>query len=264
MKHEKTRSTKNTILTILIILFACVALFSAYKLISAALEYKKGRDIYSGISGNVIIPDTSGLPGSPDETDKPKEDNFRRVNFEELKKISSNAIGWIYCPDTHIDYPLVQGPDNDYYLRRAVDGSDFLYGSIFLDYRNAPDFSDANTIIYGHQSNDGAMFEDVRKFKDQAFYEEHPYFYLTLEDGNYLMEVFSSYVTSAVSASYRRTFATADDHQIWLDMVISSSDIKTGIKPTQKDRIVTLSTCTYEYENARYVLHGRLVKLEDE
>ena len=264
--EKKKKKKKGGILFwILIAVFACVAIFSAYKLIGIMLTYKHGRDMYSNIENNVIVvPDTSDLPGNPDDGDRKKTDYFQNVDFDALKEITDNAIGWIYCPNTHVNYPMVQGPDNDYYLRRAVDGSEFIYGSIFLDYRNAPDFSDQNTIIYGHQSNDGRMFEDVRKFKDQSYYDDHPFFYLTLEDGKYLMEIFSAYVTSSSSSAYKRTFNTDEDYQLWISKVISMSAVRTGVKPTTEDHIVTLSTCTYEYDNARFVLHGRLVKLEEE
>ena len=268
--QENTRQKKKkkrVLFWVLIVIFAAIAIFSAYKLIDIALTYKHGRDMYSNIENNVIVPDvpdTSDLPGVPDDERKKNEDHFKNVDFDALKDVTENAVGWIYCPDTHINYPLVQGPDNDYYLRRAVDGSDFIYGSIFLDYRNSRDFSDRNTIIYGHQSNDGAMFEDVRKFKDQSYYEGHPFFYITLEDGKYLLEVFSAYVTSAVSNAYRRNFDTVESYQSWISEISSQSSIRTGVKPATSDHIVTLSTCTYEYENARFVLHGRLVKLDED
>ena len=267
-ENEKKKKKKGGILFwLLIVIFAGVAIFSAYKLISIQLTYKHGRDMYSNIENNVIVPnvpDTSNLPGVPDDERKKNNDQFKDVDFDALKSITENAVGWIYCPDTHVNYPLVQGPDNDYYLRRAVDGSDFIYGSIFLDYRNERDFSDNNTIIYGHQSNDGAMFEDVRKFKDQEYYDNHPFFYITLEDGKYLLEVFSAYVTSSVSSAYRRNFDTTEEFQSWLGEISSLSSVKTGVRPTTEAKIVTLSTCTYEYENARFVLHGRLVKLDDD
>ena len=104
----------------------------------------------------------------------------------------------------------------------------------------------------------------MRKFKDQSYYDDHPFFYLTLEDGKYLMEIFSAYVTSSSSSAYKRTFNTDEDYQLWISKVISMSAVRTGVKPTTEDHIVTLSTCTYEYDNARFVLHGRLVKLEEE
>ena len=262
--EKKKKKKKSVLIPVLIIIFAGVAVFSGYKLFNILHTYKVGRDTYSNIEKNVIIPDTSDKSGISDDSDPKEVQHFRNVDFEALKGITDNAVGWIYCPGTHVDYPLVQGPDNQYYLRRAVDGSEFLYGSIYLDYRSSRDFTDLNTVIYGHQSNDGAMFEDIRKYKDQSFFDKHPFFYLTLEDGNYILEVFSAYVTPSVSSAYRMNFESDDEYRIWLNDITSKSDVKTGVRPDTQDRIVTLSTCTYEYDNARYVVHGRLVKVETE
>ena len=261
-QEEKKKKKGGILFWILICICAGAALFSGYKLWGIIKDYRVGRTTYNEVEKKVIIP--AETSGTPDDSDHTSEDHFKDIDFSALKEINEDAIGWIYCPGTKINYPMLHAADNSKYLRMTPDYKYYIGGSIFVDYRNSPDFTDKNTIVYGHQMNDGTMFEALRSFKSQQFYEEHPYFYITLQDGKYLMEVFSCYVTNAVSSSYNRVFQSDEEFLTWLNEISYKSNVITGIKPSIDDRIVTLSTCTYDFENARYVVHGRLVKLDVE
>ena len=120
--QSKSTSKKNIILYALIIVFSCTLLFSAYKIYSIMSEYNEGTSTYSNLTEDVK------------STDK-------QIDFDKLKSINPDIIGWIYSEGTVIDYPVVQGSDNDYYLRRLLDGSYNIAGTIFMDYKNSSDLS---------------------------------------------------------------------------------------------------------------------------
>ena len=125
-------------------------------------------------------------------------------------------------------------------------------------------FQDRNTIIYGHNVKHGTMFAELEKFKEQAFFEKHPYLYIFTEKQNYRCEIFSMYSTTATSDSYRLQYADDADFMSYVDMVKKRSDFKRAITIQNRDRIVSLSTCSYERDGQpselRYLLHAVLVK----
>ncbi len=102
-----------------------------------------------------------------------------------------NSVGWIYVPDTHINYPIMQSDDNDFYLHRAADGSYLYAGSIFLDYRCNADFSGVSSILYGHNMSNCSMFADVINFTDKAYFDSHRYGWLTTENDVYCVQFFA-------------------------------------------------------------------------
>jgi SrtB family sortase len=106
----------------------------------------------------------------------------------------------VYIPvvdeDTAINYPVTQGADNDYYLKRLYDGTANKSGCLFVDYENAKDFSDRNTIIYGHNLLDGSMLSELTQYQEQAYYDAHPDMLLATSDGDFIVEVFAAFVAS--------------------------------------------------------------------
>ena len=112
-------------------------------------------------------------------------------SFDSLKKENPEVIGWITVPDTEIDYPIVQAADNSKYLNTDVKGEFALCGSIFLDYRNASDFSDVNSVIYGHYMQKESMFGDLKLFADEEFFQTHCYGELYFNGQWHTLELFS-------------------------------------------------------------------------
>lgn len=183
------------------------------------------------------------------------------VDFEALWETNEDVVGWIYCEDTPINFPVVQAEDNDHYLHRLIDGTRNSSGTLFADYRNADDFSDSNTIIYGHNMKNKGMFGTLSNYKQQSYYDEHPLMWLLTPDGNYKVELIAGYVTSSTSEIY--SFGQAEEEVLALaEQSIEKSTFASDFQVLQGDRFVTLSTCSYEYDNARYVLIGRLIPLD--
>ena len=160
-----------------------------------------------------------------------------------------------------MNYPIVQGDDNDYYLKRLLDGSWNSAGTIFADCRNSYDFSDFNTIVYGHNMKNKSMFGTLKKYTKQDYYNEHPFWYLTTLDKKYKVELVAGYVTPNNSNIYALE-KTKEERDRLLAESIKNSIFTSNIKVNENDRLISFSTCSYEYKNARFVLLGVLRELE--
>ena len=184
-----------------------------------------------------------------------------QVDFASLQAVNPDVIGWLYCENTAIDYPVLHGTDNDQYLRHDYTGDYNINGSIFIESENRPDFSDANTIIYGHHMSTGTMFATLEDWADQSFYEDHPVMWLLTPTQDYQVVLVSGHHVSAYSDLYQILHEHNADFEHFLMEATSSSDFTpvAGADVNMDRNYVMLSTCAYVFDNARYVLHGKLV-----
>ena len=160
-----------------------------------------------------------------------------------------DAVGWLTVPGTRIDYPFVQARDNDYYLRRDLDGNDAMAGTLFLDCRCDISAS-PNLIIYGHNMKNGSMFGTLKSFADKAFFEANTYGTIYLPEGTLRLEFFAYLVVQATDEAVYGV----ERGEGYLDYVRGSARQYRDIGLAGGDRVVTLSTCSYEFNNARMVL----------
>lgn len=233
-----------------ILLSICIAalLFSAYMLYCNWSENDESKQLNAGIVSSFTVEEKkSEVPIS--------------VDFDGLRAQCGDVVGWLYCEGTVINYPVVQSDDNSYYLHRMLDGSYNANGTLFMDYRNDPDLGSLNTIIYGHHMRSGAMFAVLDKFSTQEFYEEHPVVWFLTPQRAYRIDLISSFVTPASSDSYN-VFKTQEELHEYLSDALSRSLFKSSAPTVGIERIVTLSTCAYSYDNARTVVIGRLTPVE--
>lgn len=179
------------------------------------------------------------------------------VDFAALQKANPDIVAWIYSLDTVINYPIVKGTDNVYYLHRLVNGQKNANGTLFMDCQNTGTFGDENTIIYGHHMKNGSMFASLEKYKKQAYYEEHPVMYLLTPEKAYRLVIFAGFVTAADADVYTLQFGEGDRQQ-WLETAMQRSDFQTDVQIEEGEPLVTLSTCDYTYNDARYVVLGVL------
>jgi len=135
-------------------------------------------------------------------------------------------------------------------------------GAIFVDALCAPGFADSNTVIYGHSMNDGSMFGGLEAWKDQAYYEAHPVMWLLTRDACCRVRLFSGYTTSAASGTYTVFRGPGEDFSEYLSGCRARSDFSSGVSLPDDGRYVVLSTCAYDFDGARYVLHGLLEPLQ--
>lgn len=182
----------------------------------------------------------------------------QNIDFEKLEQINKDAAAWLYSPGTEIDYPVMAAQDYNYYLRHLPDGTWNINGSLFIDYNCAPDFSGPLTVIYGHHMKSGdMMFGSLKWYKDQAYYEKHPYIYLYTKQGDYRIDLIYGAVIAA--GKWReQAFMFPENVEAFLAYAESSTTFESETKYQKGDRVVALSTCSYEFDGARYVVLGIL------
>ena len=183
------------------------------------------------------------------------------VDFEKLMQENSDIIGWLYCENTPIQYPVVQSDDNDYYLRRDLHGEYLSGGTLFVDYRCQAVGAEQNFIIYGHNMKNSSMFGTLEKYKQQSYYDEHPVLYYLTADTDYKIELFAGLITKSDSEIYSPSFGDTQSFESVLQSIREKSTFNSDVTVTANDHIVTLSTCSYEFNNARYVVFGKLTRL---
>lgn len=168
-----------------------------------------------------------------------------------------NSIGWIYVPDTQINYSVMYSSDNEFYLHRAVDGSYLRVGSIFLDYRCNADFTGKINVLYGHNMSDGSMFANVMKYVDESYFDSHNYGWLTTENDVYKIDFFSL----SQPENYDDFYDVNADLKLWLNNLRANSFIWRNIGVSEKDKFISLSTCTGSEGSSRTVLTGKIMEV---
>ena len=251
---------KKIICIMLILIFTSGIVIGAIQLYKQYHEYSEGEDSYTDLEDYVKLPEEPEAPSASsvdDETESGGRE-WPAVDFASLQEINPDIVGWIYIERTEINYPVVQGNDNQYYLKHLFSGEWNGSGCIFLDSRNRADFSDRHSIIYGHHMKNGSMFSGLTEYKKQEFYDSHSVALLLTPDKNYEIEFFAGYVASVQDKAWELDFPSDPDFTEWLDKTKERSCFTSGITPAVTDRILTLSTCSYEINNARFVLLGVL------
>ncbi len=162
-----------------------------------------------------------------------------------------------WCEETFGEHPTKLYRANVHeYLHHLFTGEWNSSGCLFMDCQNRPDFLDRHTIIYGHHMDNGSMFQNLMGYKDQSFYDEHPTAQLFTPDSTYTVEFFAEYVTSVDRAAWKLDFASDAEFGEWIENAKEKSLFESPVSSTTADKIVTLSTCSYEFYNARFVVHG--------
>lgn len=241
------KKSKAFFLRVLVLICVGVVLVSLYNIFLQYSEYKSAVNEYEKLSEITQLDDGIG--------DVYEE----QIDFKALREINPDIVGWISVDNININYPIVQAYDNEFYLSVTYTGTSNSSGAIFLDCRNSANFIDRNNIIYGHMMKNGTMFASLTEYKSQSFYEAHPFFMIYTPDASYRCEVFAAYVTPSVSATYVLDFEGANSFTKYIETAINNSLIATDITPGSSDKIVTLSTCDYTYDDARMVVQARMI-----
>lgn len=250
-------------MALLIIVFA-VSAWNVWKILS---DYQAGVDNYSNLEQYVsfegeppAFEEDIGRSDAVNQDEETMPDGLNdaalpSVDFATLSEINSDIVAWIYIEGTEINYPVVQGNDNSYYLNHLFDGTKNKAGCLFLDSRLESDFTEKNNVIYGHHLKNGTMFTDLMEYKKQEFYDDHMRALLFTPTGEYEVLFFSGYVSNTASRAWEIDFSDITFEE-WLLEIIDNSCFESHIMPTVEDQVITLSTCTYEFNDARFVLHG--------
>ena len=263
----------SPVLTILFVIALGVFLFSAWKLYTIYSGYKAGVDEYNSLEEAYTKDyteeeDSSGpeeeepAPVGPSGRERLIEDAEPplTVDFDELKKINPEVVGWIYVdafPET-ISYPLLRGTDNDYYLHHTFKKQYLFAGSIFENFENRADFTDPNTIIYGHNMKNRSMFGNLKFLKEQERYDKDPYFWILTPQGNFRYKIYAVMDTPVNSDVYTLFSDGGPEVLEWMEKQQKASTVENDIPLEEDDLTVTLSTCTAN-SSVRCVVLGKLV-----
>ena len=261
--EQKKKKKSDVLLTIVLIVAIAVFCYAAFNLYHIYTEYKKGTDEYNQIEEMAVTErdaDSAEVAGPNAQLKPPIE-----VDFDKLKSVNEDVVGWIYVdalPD--ISYPIVKGKDNQTYLHQTYEKNYNFAGTIFVDYENSGDFSDCNTLVYGHNMKNGSMFGHLKKFReDDRLYKQDKYFWILTPERNYRYEIISAYTTGVNSDTYTLFKGPGEEFEKYLETIKGYSEIQTDDTDlTIKDKIVTLSTCTGN-ESTRFVVQGKRVDAED-
>lgn len=176
-------------------------------------------------------------------------------------EINEDMVGWIKIPDTIIDYPILQGNDNAHYLHADIYNNYSVEGCIIMDFRVNIQRMQNHTLIYGHNMKRGTMFHEITSYKDEEFYNAHPYIEFDTLYDDMLWEVFSVHI---ISKDYLDILdfplADEDKYQAYLDDIVNRAMFDSDVEVTTEDQILTLITCSYEFDGARTIVHAKLVE----
>ena len=182
-----------------------------------------------------------------------------QIDLDALREVNEDVIGWIHIPDTVISYPLLHWTDNDFYLNHTWMQTKNSGGAIFMECENEPDFSDFNTIIYGHNLLDDSMFGGLSKYKNEEYAKEHPSIYIVTDRGVFCYDVFAAHRVGIDTIMYATDLTTEYRKEEFLRFTKEYSRVDLGKEPAVRDKILTLSTCSGGHD-ARWVVQGMLVE----
>lgn len=212
----------------------------------------------AGHSGSAQSGEDYGDGAKSDEAVVLQQDSASEVDFEAIRQTCKDVVGWLQLKDSVIDYPVVQGQDNAYYLNHLPDGTPNESGSIMMDQANSNTFADAVTILHGHNMHSGAMFGDLDLYADEAYYRAHPVMHLFTPEEDYKVCVFAAYTVDGNTFDYATSFSDEAAFKAFIQQAMSETPYDTGITVNYGDRIILLSTCAYSYKDARFVVLGKL------
>lgn len=260
---KKKRSAKYYILEgirkIILVVALGVFTYASYELTNIYLNYKEGDEAYENMEKMFEIPN---VEASEQETDvygntivNSKQTTEWNYDFNKLVSANSDAVGWIR-QDNIISYPIVGGTDNTYYLTHNALHAENNAGAIFLDYRVEGGLEAQNCIIYGHDMLNDSMFGTLIKYRSKSYYNEHPTFDIYIGEKGYKYYVFAAYETEQIGDTYSYNFASDEEYQNYLDDCMGRRlyDTGVGVSAAEKNKIITLSTCTRHDQTKRMIV----------
>lgn len=223
---KQSMKTAAVAFAITLLIFGIV--FSAYQLWNVLHDTQKATQEYADMQQQFSVQIEDGAP---------------TINWPTLQAQYPDIVAWLTCPDTDLNYPVVQGQDNSYYLTHLATGENNKHGAIFVDYRNNTLLADENTILYGHNMNDGTMFHGLLNWGNADYAAAHTTLYLQTPHKTYALRVFNACVVTADSTEYQLGFESTDK-AAWLNQCARHSYFTADYVPSTELPVVTFSTCS--------------------
>lgn len=274
--HGRGRKQSMSVpVVILILLLVGGMIFAAWQLGSIFMNYSRDRSAYedlanSAISGLAEAKDTTVAAATPDPNARPEPEEpviseipFT-VDWEYLSSINGDIVGWLYCPNTVINYPVVQSSDHDFYLDHGFDGQSNTTGTLFVDRDSVSGIVQSNFIIYGHNMKDESMFGTFKHYADKSYYEAHPTLYYLTPGQCYRIDLICAHIVEATTENFPGYFASIDDYQTYLNRISSSAFWVNADAVTTEHQLLTMSTCTSAagYRDPRLLVQGMMVPIQ--
>ncbi len=264
-------------LTLLLIAACVVFAWSGYRLIVRQKEYADARAEYDALreaftgdssaadgaadssesSGTADAGDASGTDGASTANGASAQTGAAlNVDFDGLRAVNQDVVGWVEIPGTGISYPIAQADDNRIYLDTGFDGSPSSSGAIFADCDCQADLMGAHTIIYGHHMRDGSMFAGLVDYKNADFFNSHPEILLATPERQLRLTVIAAYAVSADAPLRRFEFGEGEFEAFLAECLARSELARADIDLSQVDRLYSFVTCSYEADDMRTVVHA--------
>ena len=251
-KSKHSKETKNHIQKIFIIIFIisiCAIAFYFYN-----RNKNKGKNILA--ETNI------------DEEQVTEQRTERMLQVEELKKENQDIVGWLEIEGTNINFPVVQGTDNEYYMKHTYNKENSKDGSIFLDKNYDWNIPSGNLLLYGHNNKDGTMFQNLLKYKEESFYKEHPIIRFTTINDDCQYEIISAFLSRVYYEDEQNVFRyyyfvnahNETEYNNYVEECKKASLYDTGITAEYGEQLLTLSTCSYHTEDGRFVVVAKKLR----
>lgn len=240
--RARSRGRKRGIYTFLLLVFICTAAFSGYKL----YEYVRASQAETQLSEELRA-----------EYRQPKPSVAMKDRFEGLRAVNEDIVGWIQVTGSKVDYPVLQARNNDYYLRRNALKEYAIHGSIFMDATSDASANKLQTVIYGHNMKDGSMFGSLSQLKKIEAFEKNPQVIYEYPGGKSTWDIFSVYIYKGGDRFFEFEFASQAEFGRYVQEC-AERNMHGALELTEiPARILTLVTCTYEFDNSRLIVHTK-------
>lgn len=273
--NKKTKKKNNIVLYIAIFAIVGFGAAFAYYAYDYYLWLRDGRiaqensdtmrDMFFDQMQSINDIVAASVPGNEayDRTEPEESVLFWSSPLDEARNMMNNPdiVAYIYIDGTNINNVVVQGADNSRYLYVDAFGNSNANGAIFMDYRNNTDFSDPNTVIYGHNMRNGTMFHDLRHYMNRSFLDAHPHIKIITDDYVMIYEVFSVFSTRIDFYYIQIEFESREEFGGLISEIMRRNVHNTDITANMDDNILVLSTCTNAESDTRYVVVGRLAQV---
>lgn len=217
-------------------------------------QYRRADSLYNEIEKIAFNKDVTGTG------DNGKGDNQNGlINHAALTARNGEYIGWLQVDGTDISYPVVQSKEELFYLRRDFDKNHSIAGTVFMDYRNSKDFTDVNTVLYGHNMHDGTMFAPLKKFLKSDFFDRYKRITVSIPGRVLQYEIFAVYKARVSSVPNDPGKLTQQEFDKFMAQISSLALCRRETAVTVQDNILTLATCGDNSGNSRIVIHAKLI-----
>lgn len=260
------------LLVVLLICCLAGAGYLGYMGVAELCERQKGKDFYMNLAatagnGTAEKSESAEILGEGETAVRPGLTAIQvagqsEIDFQTLWQTCPDVVGWLRIEDSGIDYPIVLGEDNDFYLNHLPDGTANKAGSIMLDEANTGLFKETVNILHGHHMRNGSMFGNLDDYNDEEYYRTHSIIRLYTPAGDYDVAVFAAYTVNGYTFGYPTSFDSEAEFEQFIRKAVSATPYETGVEVEYGDRILLLSTCAYSYNGARYVVMGKILEPE--